>query len=103
MKVTKNNFEEEVIKSETPVVLDFWADWCGPCQMLSPIMGNIDDKYDGRVKVGKVNVDEESELAAAFQVSSIPMVVFIKDGKIADSFVGYRSEDDVCKFIDNNL
>ncbi len=89
LKITKNNFENEVIKSTVPVLLDFWATWCGPCRMLSPIVEEIAEEYDGKAKVGKVNVDDEQELAAAFGIASIPTVVVIKDGKVADSSIGY--------------
>lgn len=95
LMITKTNFENEVMKSDKPVLLDFWAAWCGPCKMLSPIVSQIAYKYDGKVKVGKVNVDEEPELANAFQVASIPMIVVMKDGKIMNSSVGYRSMEQI--------
>ena len=88
--ITKDNFESEVLKSDKPVLLDFWASWCGPCKMLSPIISQIAEKYEGKVKVGKVNVDDEPELANAFQVSSIPMVAVMKNGKLVNASVGYR-------------
>ena len=88
--ITKSNFESEVLKSDKPVLLDFWASWCGPCKMLSPIISQIAEKYEGKVKVGKVNVDDEPELANAFQVSSIPMVAVMKNGKLVNTSVGYR-------------
>ena len=88
--ITKENFEDEVLKSDKPVLIDFWAEWCGPCKMLSPTIAQIAEKYEGKIKVGKVNVDEEAELANAFQVSSIPMVVLMKDGKVANTSIGYR-------------
>ena len=90
LTITKGNFENEVLKSDKPVLLDFWASWCGPCKMLSPIISQIAEKHEGKVKVGKVNVDDEPELANAFRVSSIPMIVIIKDGKVVNSSVGYR-------------
>ena len=90
LTITKENFENEVLKSDKPVLLDFWASWCGPCKMLSPIISQIAEKYDGKVKVGKVNVDDEPELANAFRVSSIPMVAVMKDGKVVSTSVGYR-------------
>ena len=89
LAITKDNFETEVLKSDKPVLLDFWAAWCGPCKMLSPVIAQIAEKYDGKVKVGKVNVDEEIELANTFRVSSIPMVVVMKDGKATGSSIGY--------------
>lgn len=88
--ITKDNFESEVLRSDIPVMLDFWAAWCGPCRMLSPIVAQIAEKYEGKVKVGKVNVDEEPELANAFNVSSIPMIAVMKDGKPVSVSVGYR-------------
>jgi len=88
--ITKNNFEEEVLKSDVPVLLDFWAPWCGPCRMVAPVVETLSDDVSGRAVVGKVNVDEESELAQAFQVMSIPTLVVLKDGKVADKVVGFR-------------
>ena len=95
LKITSENFDSEVPNSEIPVILDLWASWCGPCRMLAPIISEIADEYAGKVKVGKVNVDEEPELAAAFRVMSIPMVVLIKDGKVASTSVGYKTKDEL--------
>lgn len=95
LTITKENFESEVINSELPVLLDFWATWCGPCKMLTPIIAQIAEKYEGKAKVGKVNVDEEPELAAAFGVSSIPTVVVMKEGKVANVSVGYRPIEEI--------
>ena len=91
--VTKENFENEVIKSDKPVLLDFWASWCGPCKMLAPVIAEIAEEYAEEVKVGKVNVDEQEELAAAFRISSIPTVVVMKNGEITDMAVGYRPKE----------
>lgn len=90
LKITKANFDQEVMKSDLPVLLDFWAPWCGPCRMLGPIVEEIAEEYKGRAKVGRINVDEEDELAAAFRVSSIPTVVVMKGGKVVNASVGYR-------------
>ena len=88
VKITRENFEEEVLKSELPVLVDFWAVWCGPCQMLAPSIEQLADEYDGKVKVGKLNIDEEMDIARQFHVSCIPTVILFKDGKAADKVVG---------------
>lgn len=93
--ITKENFEAEVMKSDMPVLIDFWAAWCGPCKMLSPVIAEIAEEYSDKVKVGKVNVDEQPELAASFHVASIPTVVVMKEGKVTDVSVGYRPKDEI--------
>lgn len=100
LKITKNNFESEVLRSREPVLLDFWATWCPPCRMLSPVIEEIAKEYAGRAKVGKVNVDEEPELAAMFRVENIPTVVVMKDGKIAETAVGYRPKEQIAGMLD---
>lgn len=86
--ITKENFESEVLKAEVPVLLDFWATWCGPCMMIAPTLAQIAEEHAGKIKVGKINVDDEMELAMKFGVTSIPMLVVMKDGKIANKAVG---------------
>ena len=81
VKITVSNFESEVLRSDQPVLVDFYADWCGPCRMLAPVLEEIAREYEGGVKVGKVNVDEQMELAQKFGVSSIPLLVVFKDGQ----------------------
>ena len=86
--ITKENFESEVLRSDVPVLLDFWATWCGPCMMIAPTLAQIAEEHAGRIKVGKINVDDEMELAMQFGVTSIPLLVVMKDGKIANKAVG---------------
>ena len=90
LKITRENFENEVMKSNIPVLIDFWAHWCGPCRMMGPIIEQLADQYEGKAKVGKVNVDEEGELSQAFGVMSIPTIVLVKDGKVVKQVVGAR-------------
>ena len=97
--LTKNNFENEVLNSDKPVLIDFWAAWCGPCRMLSPVVDEIGEEYSEDVKVCKVNVDDEGELASQFDVMSIPTLVIIKNGKIVETAVGAKSKNDVLRML----
>lgn len=98
--ITKDNFKDEVLEcSEMPVLLDFWASWCGPCTMLSPVLSEIAEEFKGKVKVGKINVDEQQELAATFRVQSIPFLVVIKNGMPVAHSVGYREKKDIIKLL----
>ena len=91
--ITKDNFEKEVLGSDIPVLLDFWAAWCGPCLMLAPAVSEIAEEYSGRVRVGKVNVDEQPALAMKFNITSIPTVMVFKNGEVAATSVGYCSKE----------
>ncbi len=90
--ITKQNFEEEVLNSEIPVIVDFWAVWCGPCKMLAPVIAEISEELSGKVKVGKVNVDEEQELALKFGVTSIPTVMLFENGQAVKTSVGFMDK-----------
>ncbi|MBE6619375.1 MAG: thioredoxin [Ruminococcaceae bacterium] len=87
--ITKENFEKEVINSDIPVLVDFFATWCGPCRMLAPVIEEIAKEYEGRVKVCKINVDDEGELAMRYGIASIPTVLLFKDGQVTDKSLGY--------------
>ena len=99
--LTKDNFNEEVMTSNIPVLIDFWATWCGPCMMLSPIVEEVANELDGKVKVCKVNIDEQEELAAQYGIMVIPTLLIIKDGKVIKKTTGYMSKEELLEFINN--
>lgn len=95
IQITKDNFDEIVMRSEKPILLDFWATWCGPCRMLAPIIAEIAEEKQGEVIVGKVNVDEEPELASEFSIASIPTVMVFKNGEVTNTSIGYATKEEL--------
>lgn len=95
IKLTDQNFEQEVLHADLPVLVDFWASWCGPCQMLAPVIAEIAEEYAGKVKVGKVNVDEQPNLANRYGIASIPTVMLFKNGEAVSTSLGYRPKNEL--------
>ncbi len=100
ISITASNFENEVLRSDTPVLVDFFADWCGPCKMLALALHEIAVEHNGALKVGKINVDEQRELTTRFQVSGIPMLLLFKDGKIVSKSVGFRPKAEIIAMVE---
>ncbi len=101
--VGEGNFESEVVRAEVPVVVDFWADWCQPCKMLSPVLDRLAARYEGRIKVVKCNVDENHAIAGQFAISALPNLLFFKDGHVVNQATGYRGEEQLAQTIDEVL
>jgi thioredoxin 1 len=93
--LTQTNFSKEVLQSPQPILVDFWAEWCGPCKMLSPVLDELAEEYTGKVRIGKVNIDEFQELAAQYGIRSIPTLLLFKQGQVAEQLVGLRSKRDL--------
>lgn len=98
--LTDQNFQSEVLSSDMPVLVDFWAPWCGPCQIMAPIIEEITNEFQGKIKVGKLNVDENSKTAASYGIMSIPTLVVFKAGKITKQMVGYQNKDTLKQQLD---
>ena len=106
IKLTKENFDAEVINSSTPVLVDFWAEWCGPCKAIGPVIAELAQTYEGKLKVGKLNVDEQPEISMQYSIMSIPTMKFFKDGKIVGELIGAAPkstiEEEVRKVVNSN-
>ncbi|MCK8816966.1 thioredoxin [Natroniella sulfidigena] len=101
IEVNENDFKEKVVDAEVPVVVDFWAPWCGPCKAIAPVLDEIADEYEDQIKVVKVNVDDNQTLAQEYQVTSIPNIIFFKEGEQVEQQVGFASKDGLVSKIDS--
>lgn len=97
LKLTGENFEEEVLKNEGTVLVDFYADWCGPCRMMAPIIENIGRELEGKITVAKINIDDNQDIAMKYQIMSIPTMIIFKNGEPRKTFVGVRDKDEIMK------
>ena len=99
--LTKDNFEQEVLKASLPVVVDFWATWCGPCQMLGPVLEEVANENEGKLIVGKVNVDDQAEIAMQYKISAIPTLLVFENGEVKKQTMGFLPKDKLLEFINN--
>ena len=100
VNLTQENFAQQVLQSSSPVLVDFWAEWCGPCKMIAPVLDELANEYDGRAKIAKVNIDEQQGLAAEYGVRAIPTLLIVHKGQVADQIVGARSKRDLKASLD---
>lgn len=103
LHLTDNNFKKEVLKSDLPVLVDFWTSWCGPCKMIAPILEELAQEYNKKIKIGKLNVEENSKVTSQYGIMAIPTLIFFKDGKVMEQVAGVVSKADLKKKIEANL
>jgi thioredoxin 1 len=103
IEATDANFQEQVLESDVPTVVDFWAPWCGPCRQIAPVLEELAEQYDGKVKVAKVNVDENRKVASSFQIQSIPTLITVKNGEIVSRQVGFSNKQGIEKLFTQSL
>jgi thioredoxin 1 len=103
LELTTSNFDDETKKADAPILVDFWAEWCGPCRMVAPVLEQLAKDYAGKVRVGKVDVDEHSSIAARYGVQSIPTLLLFKQGKVVEQYIGATSRDVLAKILDKHL
>ena len=101
LEFTSDNFESEVLKADKPVLVDFWAEWCGPCKMLTPTINALAEEYTGKYSIGKLNVDDHSDIAAKYGIRSIPCLLFFKDGKVEKQVVGAVDKSEIASILEN--
>jgi thioredoxin 1 len=102
-EVTDNNFQDEVLKSETPVLVDFWAEWCGPCKMIAPLVDELATKYDGKLRVGKMDVDINGDVPMQYGIQGIPTLILFKNGEAVQQIVGYKTRDQLDAAVSQHL
>ena len=102
IEITDTNFENEVKNSPLPVLVDFWAEWCGPCKMLAPVLSEIAKEFDGKLKVGKLNVDQHSDVPSTLGIRSLPTMMLFKDGQIVDTKIGYSTKENLVEWLDKH-
>ena len=100
LEFTDANFQDEVLNADQPVLVDFWAEWCGPCKMLGPVIDELAGEYDGKAKVGKVDIDNNRDAAVQYGIQSIPSIIIFKNGEVVNKFVGIKSKDELAEAID---